>query len=50
MLPDADFDQEAANNVIMAARAHWFEDEEGAEPHAGAEDAAREAHDETPAP
>ena len=46
MLPDAGFDQDAANGVIMAARAHWFEDEEG---DAGAEDAAGEAHDETPA-
>jgi len=49
MLPDAGFDQDAANGVIMAARAHWFEDEEGDEPDAGAEDAAGEAHDETPA-
>jgi len=49
MLPDAGFDQDAANGVIMAARAHWFEDEEGEEPDAGAEDAAGEAHDETPA-
>lgn len=48
MLPDAGFDQDAANGVIMAARAHWFEDEEGDEPDAGAEDAAGEAHDETP--
>ena len=49
MLPDAGFDQASANGIIMAARAHWFEDEEGDAPDAGAEDAAGEAHDETPA-
>ncbi len=30
-------DEEAANEIIMAARAHWFEDEAGGTPAAGAE-------------
>jgi N utilization substance protein A len=28
ILPDAEFDEDTANQIIMAARAHWFEDEE----------------------
>ena len=28
-LPDAGMSEEEANDIIMAARAHWFEDEEG---------------------
>jgi len=30
-------DEEAANGIIMAARAHWFEGEDGAEPASAAE-------------
>jgi len=30
MLPDADLSMEDANTIIMAARAHWFDDEEDA--------------------
>ena len=29
MLPDAGLSIEDANNIIMTARAHWFEDDEG---------------------
>ncbi|WP_193184803.1 transcription termination factor NusA [Nisaea sediminum] len=47
MLPEAGLDQNTANEVIMAARAHWFEDEESEAGDDGAE--AGEAHDETPA-
>ncbi|WP_420403017.1 transcription termination factor NusA [Nisaea sp.] len=47
MLPEAGLDQNTANEVIMAARAHWFEDEESEAGDAGNE--AGEAHDETPA-
>jgi N utilization substance protein A len=47
MLPEAGLDQSTANEVIMAARAHWFEDEESEAGEDGAE--AGEAHDETPA-
>ena len=36
-------DEEQANEVIMAARAHWFEGEEGAAASAGPEDSADEA-------
>jgi N utilization substance protein A len=31
MLPDADLGEDAANAIIMAARAHWFKDEAPAE-------------------
>ena len=30
LLPDADIDEEQANTIIMAARAHWFDDEDEA--------------------
>ena len=36
--------EEQGNEIIMAARAHWFEDEEAAEP-AAAESQAEEAAD-----
>ncbi|UUX52119.1 transcription termination factor NusA [Nisaea acidiphila] len=49
MLPDAGLDQNTANDVIMAARAHWFEDEESEDGAADADAEAGEAHDETPA-
>ena len=31
MLPDSGLGEEAANAIIMAARAHWFEDEPATE-------------------
>ena len=37
MLPDAGMTQDHANAVIMAARAHWFEGEEGETPAEAAE-------------
>ena len=43
ILPDAGFDEDAANQIIMAARAHWFEDEDGAETNAGVDAAAEES-------
>jgi N utilization substance protein A len=43
ILPDAGFDEDAANQIIMAARAHWFEDEEGTESNAGVDAAAEES-------
>ena len=41
LLPDAGLIEDDANVIIMAARAHWFEDEET--PEAGAEGAAEAA-------
>ncbi len=35
ILPDAGFDEETANEIIMAARAHWFDDDEAAGEAAG---------------
>ncbi|MBM86403.1 MAG: transcription termination/antitermination protein NusA [Rhodospirillaceae bacterium] len=35
LLPEADFDMEEANAIIMAARAHWFDDEDESEGGAG---------------
>ena len=43
ILPDAGFDEDAANQIIMAARAHWFEGEDGAESNAGVDAAAEES-------
>ncbi len=43
ILPDAGFDEDAANQIIMAARAHWFDDEDGAETNAGVDAAAEES-------
>ena len=41
-LPDAGFTEDEANAIIMAARAHWFDDEPEAEA-AAAEDAEESA-------
>ena len=30
LLPDSDIDEDQANTIIMAARAHWFDDEDDA--------------------
>ena len=35
MLPGEELDEEEANAIIMAARAHWFGDEEGETAAAG---------------
>ena len=35
MLPDAGLSIEDANNIIMTARAHWFEDDEGSNTDVG---------------
>ena len=40
MLPDSGLSQEEANEIIMAARAHWFDDEP--EPETPSEEAAGE--------
>jgi N utilization substance protein A len=45
MLPDFDLAEEEANDIIMAARAHWFDDEEepAAEEAAEAEEEGSDA-------
>ena len=43
ILPDAGFDEDAANQIIMAARAHWFDGEDGAEANAGVDADAEES-------
>ena len=44
LLPAGSLEQEAANDIILAARAHWFEDEET--PPAAAENGAAAVQDE----
>jgi N utilization substance protein A len=39
LLRDFDLDEESASAMIMAARAHWFEDEDKAAEAAKADDA-----------
>ena len=38
LLPEAELDMEEANAIIMAARAHWFDDEDGSEVETGTAD------------
>ena len=38
-------DEEAANEIIMSARAHWFEDEAGAAPAEAAADEHEPEHE-----
>ncbi len=44
---DVNLSEDATNKIIMAARAHWFEDEDAANAKAEAETPAEEAPEET---
>ena len=41
LIPDAGLSEDEANDLIMAARAHWFEDEEAPEGDGEDEEAVR---------